>query len=323
MKDLKAGSNITAKVISAVFALILWLVITLNATYTYEASIPINYVGLAEGLMMTGSYPHDIKALIRGTGKALLLFKIREIKSPESHYAFVSLSGLTTKGKHQVNLSPGNILLTDNGGLEVRGLLANEFISLLVDRVVTKSIPVDIGSIPPYQLEKGYAVSGAPLVKPELIVVRGPENVLETMESIPFDSYIQDKISLKQPVLRARIASQSDDVSYDPENVDIFFTVEPLTRKVFKGVPLNLSSFPNTNIPLLVPDTFSVTIQGPESIVSTLEPGDVLITVHYQAFLDSISQGKKTLRPEVTLPEGVSVTLTPEFISFSINSTSG
>ena len=323
MKDLKAGSNLTAKVVSAVFALILWLVITLNATYTYEASIPINYAGLSEGLMITGDYPHDVKALIRGTGKALMLFKIREIKSPESHFALVSLSGLTAKGKHQVNLNPGNIQLADNGGLEVRGLLANEFFSLLVDRVVTKSIPVNIGSIPPYRLEKGYAVAVNPLVKPELIVVRGPENVLETLESIPVDSFVQDKISLKQPVLKARLALHSDDVLYDPENVDVLFKVEPLIRKVFAGVPLSLSGFPNNNIPLFVYDTFSVTIQGPESIVSALEPGDVLIKVHYNAYLESISQGKKTLRPEVTFPEGLSVTLTPEFIRISVDSASG
>ena len=323
MKDLKAGSNVTAKIASTVFALILWLVITLNASYTYEAKIPINYAGLAKGLMITGDYLHDVKVLIRGTGKALLLFKIREIKSPESHFAFLSLSGLTAKGKHRVNLNPGNVQLADNRGLEVKGLLVSEFFSLTLDRVVTKSLPVNIGSFPPIRLEKGYAVSGDPLIKPELIEVRGPENVLEKMESISVESFEQDKITLKQPILKARLVIKSKDIIYDHENVEVFFKVEPMTRKVLAAVPLDLSSFPNTTIPSFVPDTFSVAIQGPESIVSTMESGDVHIKIHYNAYLESISLGKKILRPEVTFPKGTSVILTPEFISFSLDSASG
>ena len=318
MKIPLSGSNLTAKIVSVVVALLLWLIVTLGTTFTYKVSLPITYVGPSEGYIQTGERPDRVLVLIKGSGRALLLFSIREMMTPERHYALVSLTELTTKGKHQITLDKRDIHLSDDSNLGVESILDNAFFSLYIDRLVTRNLRVNVDSLPPYSIEKGFVVVGRPLASPGLIVARGPEDVLNSLRSIRIESFVQDKLSGEKPVLNAQLRNRPEDlVTLNHDAVELKFTVEPLIRKVFDDVPLKLYSFPRKKTPQFTPAAFSVSAEGPESIITKLKPKDILISIQYRAYLDMSSRGEHTIRPEIRSPEGVSVTLSPEFIRFS------
>ena len=299
-------------------ALLLWLIITLSTTFTYKVSLPITYAGLSDGYILTGERPDRVLVLVKGSGRALLLFSIREIMTPERHYALISLTGLTMKGKNQITLDKGNIHLSDDNTLEVESILDNALFSVVIDRVVTQNITVDVDSLPPYSVERGFVVVDKPFASPGLIVAQGPEEVLHSMNSVHIDSFERNKLSSKNTVLKAQLLNRPEDcVTLDPVSVELRFTVEPLIQKVFADVPLKLRSFPKKDVPQFAPAVFSVSVEGPESIISKLESGDIQILIRYQTFLDMSSKGKYLVRPEILSPEGISVTLSPEFIRFS------
>ena len=238
--------------------------------------------------------------------------------TPERHFTLASLTGLATKGKHQITLDKGDVHLTDDSDLEVESILDNAFFSIVLDRLVTRNLTVDVDSIPPYSVEKGFVVVGKPLARPGLIVARGPEEVLRSMRSVHIGSLEQNTLSPKKADLKARLENRPEYlIKLDPDTVDVKFTIEPFIQRVFADVPLKLFSFPRKNIPQFTPAAFSVSIEGPESIVSKLKPQDILISIRYQTFLDMSSKGEHLIRPEIKSPEGLSISLSPEFIRFS------
>ena len=235
-------------------ALLLWLIITLSTTFTYKVSLPITYTGLSGGYILTGERPDRALALVKGTGRALLLFCIREIMTPERHFTLASLTGLATKGKHQITLDKGDVHLTDDSDLEVESILDNAFFSIVIDRLVTRNLTVDVDSIPPYSVEKGFVVVGKPLARPGLIVARGPEEVLRSMRSVNIGSLEQNTLSPKKADLKARLENRPEYlIKLDPDTVDVKFTIEPFIQRVFADVPLKLFSFPRKNIPQFTP----------------------------------------------------------------------
>ena len=190
----------TAKIASLMFALVLWLGVSLNAPFTYKVDLPIKYIGPSEGFIVTGQYPDRVLVLIEGSGKSLLPFSIMRMRDPGKYYALVYLTGLT-KGKHQIELDKTNINVSDDGSLEVQSILDKAFFPIEIDRVITRNIPVNTDSLPPFQLGKGYVVVGKPRVRPQFIVVQGPEDTLAVIKSVRIASLERNKISAKDTVL--------------------------------------------------------------------------------------------------------------------------
>ena len=319
MKIVEPGSHLTAKILSVLFAIVLWLVITLHSTFSYKVTIPIKNPVPSEGFIMTGSIPEKAIVNIRGTGRALLVFSIKRILDHEKHYATVSLAGFTAKGKHLVDLDKNKIYLGENTTLVVENILENAFFSVEIERIDTRSIPVDLDNLPDYTVEKGYILVGKPQAKPGIVVVKGPVDTLETMNTIKISSFPNSKVSVKNPVLQASLGKDlSDFVTTDPETINLHFTIEKLTHKVIAGVPVVLKNFPDGNFPYFVPRFIDVTVEGPESVVSGLASDDVLVTVRYQVFLELSAKGVSIIKPEIKLPESVAaVTVKPDMVRFS------
>ncbi|MFC1607461.1 hypothetical protein ACFL47_05775 [Candidatus Latescibacterota bacterium] len=303
----------TAKIVSVVSAIILWLIITLNSPFTYKVMLPITYVGPSEGFIMSSEPPGQITVLLKGSGRSLFMFSVKEMLAPEKNYALVSLTGLSTKGEHHINLSMDDIHLNNQGTIEIESILINGYFSVTMDRVVTRSISVNTDSLPDFDVEKNHVVVGSPVIKPELIVVTGPEKMLNTMSSIHIESYKRDKVTMKNPVLKAHLLNDAKNLlSLDPEVVDVIYAVEPLIKREFSNIPLTLSRFPTDSIPVFIPDTFSVSIEGPESIVSTLAPGDIEVMVRFASYLEQRSHNSVVMQPEIRLPVGLSGKISPE-----------
>lgn len=318
MKIVEPGSHLTARILSVLFAIVLWLVITLHSTFSYKVYIPIKYFGPSEGFIMTGLNPEKALVYIRGTGRALLVFSIKKILDPEKHYATVSLVGFTAKGKHLVDLDENKIYLGDNTTLVVENILEYASFSVEIEKIDTRSIPVDLDNLPDFTVENGYVLIGKPQAKPGIVVVKGPVDTLETMNTIKISSFPNSKVTIKNPVLKASLGKKiSEFVTIDPETINLHFTIEKLVHKTFTGVPLVLKNFPDGYIPDFITDSLDVAVEGPESVVSGLKADDVLVTIRYQEFLKLSAQGVSIIKPEIKLPESVTaVTVTPDMVKF-------
>ncbi|MFC1693359.1 hypothetical protein ACFL1R_07635 [Candidatus Latescibacterota bacterium] len=324
MNIVKSRINIPAKIASVVVAIVLWFHVTTNATFNYRVSLPVVYAGPSEGFMIAGNKPDAVLVSIRGTGRALFSFYLIRLIRPEHYYTLISLTGLP-KGEHKVTIGNNNIILGTMVGLEIDRILKpeNAVCSITIDKKMKSTVSVNVDSISGYIVEEGYVEAGKPTSDPEFVLIQGPEDVVKTLDKAKVTFLKSRSISPKDSVLKAH-PDLPQFVTMEPEEVVIKFHIEQLISKNLTGVPLTLKGFPRRGRPKFEPDTLAVRVHGPRSVVSNLATDNILISIHYQMYLERIAHGDSLIKPKVTCPEGITLdNLIPDAIRFYVDSTKG
>jgi len=313
----KFGKNTTAKILSVLFAVVLWFHISTKVEYDYKVSIPITYIEPSSGYMLASTPPGEAQVYLRGSGKSLFYFMLKSFIDPEGSYIPVNLAGLP-KGRHQITLDKENIFLSTEKELSVESILYNSSFPVVIDRKIERTVKVDSDSLPGFELENGFVLSGKPSIKPESVTVEGPEDIINTISSIRVATLADNVVSREDSLVHAKLNNNIHFTNVTPGEVDVHFPVEPLRTKLFRGIPVTFKNFPKKIRQHLKPDTLSVYIQGPESIISRSRSEDIFVTVNYKAYLAQIAQGDSLLKPEVIYPEGItSVSTTPGVLHIS------
>jgi len=309
----KFGSNTTAKILSVLFAVILWFHIATNAEYNYKVTIPIKFIEPSSGYMLASIPPRDVQVYVRGTGKKLLFFNLKNFIDPEGSYISPNFAGLP-KGRHRINLNKEDIYLAVERGIDVENILTNSFFYVIIDKKKKETVPVDITSLPDFKLEDNHVLSGKLKVYPEFVIIEGPEDIVNSIRSAKISSLDKKIISHKDSLVHAQFESIPF-VTFNPDEVYIMFPVEPLRTKLFRSIPITFRNVPIELRQRIAPDTLSVYIHGPESIVSKSRSEDIVVIVSYRNYRDKIAQGDSLLTPELIYPEGLtSANTVPGFL---------
>ncbi len=307
----KIGPKNTAKILSVIFAAVLWFHVATQEGYNQKAFIPIRYINPSSGYMLASTPPEEILVNISGSGKNLIIFNLVKFFDPEGNFIAVNLAGLP-KGRHRINLEKDNIYLSIDKAITVEGILYNSFFPVVIDNKMKRTVKVNLDSIPNFELENGNVLNGKPTANPEFVTIEGPEDILNTISSINIKKLEDTFISLQDSVVHVKLVNDIRFVIVDPDEIDIYFPVEPLLTKLFRDVPLTMTGFPKRENLKLNPDTLSVFIQGPESVVSKLRAEDIVVTVNYKNYLEQIANGDSLIVPKIYYPEGItSASITP------------
>jgi len=312
----KFGKNTTAKIFSILFAIILWFNIATNSEYNYKVYIPIKYIEPSSGYMLASVPPEETQVYLRGSGKSLIYFILKSLVNPDASYISTNLAGIP-KGEHRIDLDKENIALSTGENLQVERILNNSFFSVEIDKKITRTVKVDTDSLPLFKLGNNLVLNGKPSANPEFVIIEGPEDIINTMNSVKVVSLDNNMISQEDSLVHARLHDNIPFVTVSQNDVSIHFPVEPLRTKLFR-MPVTFKNFPRKVRQQLNPDTLSVYIQGPESVVSRSRFEDILIIVDYRVYLKQIAQGDSLITPEITYPEGITnVTITPGVLRIS------
>ncbi len=316
----KFGMNTTAKILSVMFAAILWFHISTETDYDYKVFIPITYIEPSSGYMLASKPPEETQVYLRGSGKSLFLFMLKNFFNPGGSYIPVNLAGLP-KGRHQINLDKENIFLSTERDISVESIIYNSFFPVVVDKRIERTVRVDSDSLPVFKMGNGYVLSGKPSVSPKSVTIEGPEDIINTIISLRVATLSNNIISQGDSLVKAKLNDKIQFVKVTPVDVDIYFRVEPLRTKLFHGIPVIFKNFPGGIRQHLSPDTLSVFIQGPESVISKSRTEDIFVIVNYKSYLSQMAQGDSLLIPEVIYPEGItSVSTNPGAIIISDSS---
>jgi len=200
----KFKKNTTAKILSVLFATILWFHISTKAEYDYKVSIPITYIEPSSGYMLASTPPEETQVYLRGSGKSLFYFMLKSLIDPEGSYIPVNLAGLP-KGRHQITLDKENIFLSTERELSVDSILYNSLFPVVIDKKIKRTVRVDADSLPYFELENGYVLSGKPSVNPKSVTVEGPEDIINTISSIRVATLADKVISQEDSLVRAKL----------------------------------------------------------------------------------------------------------------------
>lgn len=303
MNLVKLTTNTTAKIISVLLALIFWFNVSTDASFTTTKSITVRYTKPEKGLIVASELPKTIPVEIKGTGKSLIYFNLKNISDRNQRYILVNLADLS-RGKHEIVLDRNQVNLGAVNDVEVVSITENSRFNLTLDREIKKGIPVRLDSLPEIKIARGYTVVGKPLVQPELLNVSGPEETVSALSSIPIKSFVRNSISDTNRMLTARVNTGIYRfVKIEPNEVNLFFTVEPLAEKVLSGILVHMKNFPRNSNLECKPDSVTVTIRGPESKVSKITQKSVIATVQYKTYQQQAEGGE--IKPEITFQKDI------------------
>ncbi|MFC1511723.1 hypothetical protein ACFL5H_00830 [Candidatus Latescibacterota bacterium] len=304
MKFILAGPHDAAKLLCFLFALLLWFHVATEQEYGDQVSLPIHYHEPTSGYILANSPPDQVKIALSGTGKNLLSFKIGLLTNPGVAYVNVTLADLR-RGTHIITLNTEDITISEDASVTIVDILENAEISVLIDRKIERSLAVALDSLPPYRVEEGFVLNGKPLVTPVSITAEGPEEVLLEMRTIRISSLNTETISLADSLVEAVLDIPSPFVNVSQAIVEVRFPVERLRTKLFRGVPVTLSGFPQRFESVFLPDTLTVLIQGPESVISLSRAEDIVVEVNYSSFLEQTAGGDSLITPTIKYPNGI------------------
>jgi YbbR domain-containing protein len=294
----KLTTSTSAKIISFILALIFWLNVSTDASFTTTKSINVRYTQPEKGLIVASELPKTIPVNLKGTGKSLIYFDMKNITDREQIFILVNLSDLP-EGEHEIILDKNQVNLGGVNDVDVVGILDNSRIKLTLDREITRNIPVRVDNLPSPKVSKGYIIVGEPEAKPELLSVSGPEETVKAINSIPIRSFIKNSISDTDRTLIAKVhADLYPFVKIEPQEVTLYFNVEPLGERVFSGIPVQMKNFPRFSNLECKPDSVMVTIHGPESKISLLTRKSLTAAIQYKTYLET--EGGD-IKPEITI----------------------
>ena len=296
----------TAKIVSALFAVILWFYVVTIDSFTTSVTLPVHYTEPSEGYMVSAPLPGRANVIISGTGMDMFSSYIRGLFRTEQRFVIINLAGLGPGTNQVVIDGEKNIMLGESSNLTVEGIHTppNAIIDVRIDERVKRTALVAADSLQGYRIEQDYVVVGK-TADPEYVLVEGPRETV-------------GKLAMVRPVPGRRAAIANGDTvltvgldlppysTADPETVDIRFRVEAVERRQFTGVPLRYRGFPRTR-PELTPDSLVVHVEGPGSLIDALTQTDIIVSVAYGDYRDAAAAGDSVIAPNVRAPQGIIV----------------
>lgn len=203
--------NIGLKFTALLLAVLVYLNVYTDRPMTMLLSFPLEYVELADSLVVSGPAPAMVQARLQGTGKQLIFMKVKEPRMS------LSLAG-ASRGRFERSLAASDLPLPADGSIAVEDLVGPRVVSLEIDRRAYRDLPViaQVTGVP----APDYWWSGVALTEPTRVRVTGPEQMilgLDTLKLAPL------RIDGRRDTLTALVAPVGlpEGVSTEPAEVTV------------------------------------------------------------------------------------------------------
>jgi hypothetical protein len=167
--------NLGLKFTALLLAVLVYLNVYTDRATTMLVSFPLEYTELPESLSVSGPLPAVVQAELRGTGKQLILLRVKEPRIQ------LSLAG-ARRGRWERALAASDLPLPEDGSIAMENLVGPRVVTLEIDRRAHRDIPV--AAHVSGQPAPGFAWSGVALPEPSRVRVTGPEQVLMDLDTL-------------------------------------------------------------------------------------------------------------------------------------------
>jgi hypothetical protein len=216
-----------------VLASFLWLLNTLEKHYTDHFSVPVRYVNLPKNKVLTGKLPEKLDLTVDALGYTLLRYKLSLAFLP----VLIDVNELSNN--YLENKSLSKYAISTNGHkLEIAKQISNEIeiisirpdsISFNVSNVIEKLVKVN--PVVELTFAKEYILQKPPVAKPESILVRGPEEMMDTLRYI--NTRAVELKNLSQSVVRDAPLILRPELKSELSKVVVQISVEQYTEAKF------------------------------------------------------------------------------------------
>ncbi len=221
--------NIVIKIFSLVFAIILWLHVSMRGTSEVNFMVPLELRDIPARTTVVGNVPGLVDVRVQTRETFLRRLTARDFA------AFISLAG-ANPGDSVYTLTPSNVRAP--GNVKVKSVSPSE-VRLRLEKLTRKVLPVRAelsGRLP-----NGYHIRKVE-ANPDSVTVEGPENLVRKLEDIRTEKINISGITGRVEKMVSLVSPESENGEnirlYD-DSAEIIITVsrdrQPVSRQRHKG----------------------------------------------------------------------------------------
>jgi YbbR domain-containing protein len=265
--------NLTLKISSLFFGIILWLHATTLQTYDQELSIPIEINGLGDSLVVISDPPKKARVMFRGKGDQLWWLYLRK------PFVLIQLEH-ARPGFVDVVFHQGRVHVPSGLDVQVADVVYPRTLQLEIDSWKRKTLPIIVetqGLPAPEYVRVDDHVD----IRPRFVTVEAPASYLDNMERVhtkPLDisgatQTVSKKLKLMLPENEPLVRASADAVVATVR-------LEKLIRRTVRVASRELGALPTSW--QLEPDEVRVHLWAPESFsesLAALEQKGLMVTL--------------------------------------------
>lgn len=255
------------------FAILIWFLVVSNGIYDYEITVPIETPVLQPHYVITNEIPAEARIKVRGQGLALLTFQLFQEGRLELNVVWEPGEKIVYPRIQDVMLGSGA------HSISVLQLIDPLEITLLIEETASRVVPVkshiSIKTLP------GYTVVGDLHLDPTHVTVRGPQSLLQMIDSIATAALELQKV--KSPVQDhiALISPQPDKLFFQQSEVLFHADVQKLMERRMGQIMVGVRNLPQGFRAIVLPASLSLVAEGGVEVISKLNEKDIVAYIDY------------------------------------------
>jgi YbbR domain-containing protein len=284
----KIFHNLDIRLASLVLALLMWLHAATEREYQQKIYCPVLVANIPAGFVLAAT-PPLVPCQIKARGKDMIVFRLNPPKVIMD-VANRQVKKLTFDLSSELLLYPFNLNATE-------AVFVVKEISVNLDRLGQKEVRVlpDVSGIP----ASGYIVCDSTAAEPLLVIISGPQRLLEKIDSV----YTWPvKVDGRSENLRVRCRVAPPDTLLfraEPESVWVKLCFEKTQERLYKNVPVTLLNRGQGYLVSFSPGTIDLAVAGPQQVLQQAEAGQFRITLD----LKGLAPGHHRLQAVIELTD--------------------
>jgi YbbR domain-containing protein len=287
MKLPKFLRNTDIRLASLLLAVMLWFHAVTEKEYRVTLRCPVEVKNVPSGWMVLGR-PLGANYAVTATGKEIIALRF----SPP--VITVDVANRQVK-RLTVDLDPARLKYPFGITPRQVEFMANPLVVSL-DRRTSKQVRIvaDIRG----ESAEGYLVGDSVAVVPPAVDVRGPQKLLEGLDSLytqPLD--INGKSALLEIAIRVALPDTAL-FSAAPESVMVKVPFEKAGERLFRNIPIGLINRGTGYLVSISPGTVDVVVAGPQLVLAATKASDLKAVLD----LKHLDRGRYQLQASIELP---------------------
>ncbi|MCQ2209846.1 MAG: CdaR family protein [Paludibacteraceae bacterium] len=286
----------------------LWVLHALRGKYETMVKVPIEYVGLPNGYVVTQDLPNTLHLTIVGQGTNLVKYKFGYTFTPLE----IDMSNMT-KGKqtiHTKNLT-GKLQKQIKSEVSISKIFPDT-ITVTIEKQSSKKLPVIIDGT--FDLAQQYTYCDSIQVEPNIVTAYGSKINLEDLTNAVSEKIVQSNIkdTLKLDVKLKSIPH----IIFSDSIIHLTFMTERFTEKTVQA-PISITHLPKDRNLRIFPSSVSANFRVGLSNYEKIDASSFAFVVDYN---DAKGGNNKKISVNIKdAPKEVfGIKLTPEAVDFII-----
>lgn len=280
------------RALAFVLAFLLWVHVVTNRDYEYSVALPLEVIGIQDGLLLVSNPPPECEIRVRGNGKQLLRF-LAEIENLSIDAAAYST------GLYVLDLTPSDLIADFKSETEIAEVVSPKKLRLQFEERFEKMVRV----VPDLEVTPalGYLKENVLTVTPDSVLVTGPKRLVRKMKSIRTEHLnYTDVSSPLQEVVRLSFPDSAH-LTLSDSSVLIAQDIVQLMERTISNIPLSVRNANSSLQYTIVPDTISVTVEASPAVLDSISADQIEASIDIASALP----GSTFVSPRVTFPKGL------------------